>query len=171
MRLVCASRTVSARPGAWPELTTLFDLCLVVVDGRRPRQWQWLAPIVRRIVHTLSGADCTVGVLAVGVDVTAAAEQLGPLADHVAVLADPDGSAVRALGVSGAPALVWVTTEPAVRAVASGWDGGVWHRVVSDLARKLAWSRPLVPAPGDPPPVPPEPFGVVEESSDAVVAA
>lgn len=142
------------------ELTTLFDLCLVVVDGRRPRQLHELEPIVDRLDRGLGDADCTVGVLAVGIGAGDACRLAGRLAERVAVFADPDGSAAAALGVAGAPALVWVDTEPTVRAAVEGWDGHAWRPVVAALARKLAWTKPLVPAPGDPAPIAARPFGV-----------
>lgn len=127
-------------------LTTLFDLCLVVLDGLRPGEARTLEPVIDRIDRTLSGADCTVGVLAVGIDGTDAASMLGPLAERVAVFADPEGTSAGALGVTAGPALVWVSTEPAVRAAVSGSDGATWRPVLAELARRLAWTRPLMPA-------------------------
>jgi len=142
------------------ELTTLFDLCLVVVDGLRPRQLHHIEPVVERIDRTLGDADCTFGVLVVGVDPAGAIDLLGPLAERVAVFADPDGTASAALGVTGGPALVWIDTQPAVRAVVPGWDGNQWKPVLTQLAERLAWTRPLVPAPGDPHPIGAQPFAV-----------
>lgn len=142
------------------ELTVLFDLCLVAVDGRRPGQLRSLGPVIERIDRTLGDADCTVGVLAVGVGIDDALALAGPLAEQVAVFADPDGSAATALGVVGAPALAWVDTQPAVRAVVAGWDGHRWRPVLADLARKLAWTKPLIPVPGDPAPIDAQPFTV-----------
>lgn len=76
----------------------------------------------------------------------------------MALLADPDGSVAQALGIGGAPALLWVSTEPAVEALVEGWDPSAWRAVLGDLARKMAWTKPLVPAPGDPPPMPAQPL-------------
>ncbi|HZQ85766.1 MAG TPA: hypothetical protein VFA83_13050 [Acidimicrobiales bacterium] len=135
------------------ELTTLFDLCLVVVDGLRPGQLRDLKPVIERLHRTLSGADCTVGLLAVGVSTDEAIILAGPLWEAVAVFADPDATATAALGLTGAPGLIWVDTQPAVRAVVAGWDGNAWRPVLADLAWKLAWTRPLVPVPGDPAPI------------------
>lgn len=152
------------------QLTTLFDLCLVVVDGLRPAQVRTIEPVIERIDRTLSGADCTVGVLVVGVDATDAASVLGALAERVAVFADPDGTAAAALGVSAGPALVWVSTEPAVRAAVPGWDAAAWRPVVAELARKLAWARPLVPAPGDPDPLPGRPFAIASSAPTTIAS-
>lgn len=149
------------------ELTTLFDLCLVVVDGLRPRQLHHLEPVVDRLDRTLGDADCTFGVLAVGVGSDDAVDLAGPLAERVAVFADPDGTAAAALGVPGAPALVWIDTQPTVRAVVAGWDGYQWRPVLAELARKLAWTKPLVPAPGDPAPVDAHPFTITAATAAA----
>lgn len=140
------------------ELTTLFDLCLVVADGGHPSDLARLEEVVERIDQGLSGSDCTVGVLVVGVDGPTAVELVGRAAGGTAVFADPTGETARGLGVAGAPALVWVTPAPAVEAVVHGWDGAAWRSVLGPLAGKLAWTRPLVPAPGDPAPFPATPL-------------
>lgn len=163
------ARTVAA-------LTTLFDLCLVILDGLRPASVRALTPVIDRIDRTLSGSDCTVGVLAVGVTAADAVELLGPLAQRVAIFADPDGTAAADLGVTGAPGLLWISTEPAVQASVAGWNPTLWRPVLVDLARKLAWTRPLMPAPGDPGPLAPAPFTITQISSpkevhDAQLAA
>lgn len=108
--------------------------------------------------------------LAVGVDAGDAAAVLGRLTQRVAVFADPDGTAAAALGVTAGPALVWVSTEPAVRAAVAGWDGATWRPVVAALARKLAWTRPLMPAPGDPEPSPARPFAIAIAVSTTIAS-
>ena len=148
-------------------LTTLFDLCLVVVDGRRPGQLRALRRLLERIDASLSGADCTVGLLAVGVDWKEAVAVAGPLAERMAIFADPDAAAAQALGIRRAPALLWVSTEPAVRGLLEGWEPSAWRAVLTELARKLAWTRPLIPAPGDPPPVPAQPLAALRVAADA----
>ena len=141
------------------DLTTLFDLCLVVLDARRPSSYQPLLAVLERIDGVLSGADCTVGVLLVGADETDVDAALGPLARQVAVFVDPDGRTAEALGLGGTPALVWVTTAPEIGGVAEGWDPQAWRAVLDRLARMLAWTRPLLPQPGDPGPFPASPLG------------
>jgi hypothetical protein len=140
------------------ELTTLFDLCLVVVDGLRPAQLHALEPVIDRLDRTLGDADCTIGLLAVGVASDDAVDLAGPLAQRVAVYADPAASAATALGLTGAPGLVWVDTQPAVRAAVNGWDPNQWRPAITELAHKLAWTKPLLPAPGDPAPIDAQPF-------------
>ncbi len=47
---------------------------------------------------------------------------LGDLASQLAVFIDEEGETARRLGVKGTPALVRVTTEPALAGHAEGWD-------------------------------------------------
>lgn len=152
-------RTRQGRRRSINDLTTLFDLCLVVLDARRPSSWRGLLPVVERIDGVLSGADCTVGVLLVGAEETDADAMLGSLVDQTAVFVDPDGGAAEALGLSGTPALLWITTAPEVAALVQGWDPAAWRKVLDRMARKLAWSRPLLPQAGDPAPYPALPLG------------
>lgn len=151
-------RTRQGRERTIDDLTTLFDLCLVVLDRRRPSAYLPLVPVLERIDGVLSGADCTVGVLLVGVEESDAGAVLGSRAGQVAVFADPDGTAAEALGVAAAPALLWITTAPDVGGVVAGWDPAAWPKVLDQLARKLAWARPLLPVAGDPPPFPARPL-------------
>ena len=53
---------------------------------------------------------------------------------------------------------MWIETQPALRAVVADWDDYQWRPVLAELARKLAWTKPLVPAPGDPAPLAAQPF-------------
>ena len=147
-------RHVSGPARTVDDLTTLFDLCLVVVDVRRRHVLDAMMPVIERIDRVLSGSDCTVGALAVGGDHDEALAALGPMASQLAVFVDPDGASAQALGVQGTPALIWITTVPEVAGLAHGWDPPAWKRLLVDLARSQAWARPLVPAPGDPSPFP-----------------
>ncbi len=147
-------------------LTTLFDLLLVVLDLRQPAQVEAMLPVAARIDRVMSGADATVGVLLIGGTPRQATAALGELARETAVFVDPDGRASAALGLRGTPALLWVTPEPAVRGLAEGWEPAAWRALLDRAARKLWWTRPLLPAPGDPPPAPPVPLEPVARSAD-----
>lgn len=145
------------------ELTTLVHLCLMVVDARRPAAARALAPVVARIDRVLAGSDCVVGALVVGAPPEVAPDVVGDR--RLVVFADPDGTAAGALGATEAPALLWVTPLPAVRRVVPGWDPPAWRAVLAELARALAWTRPLVPVPDDPPPFPAEPVAGVRRAA------
>ncbi len=152
-----ASITLRGRRGrerSVDDLTTLFDLCLVVFDARQPSCYRALLPVLDRIDEVLSGADCTVGVLLVAGDDDDAERILGPSASRVAVFVDPEGQAATALGVTAAPALVWITTAPEIAGVVVEWDPPAWRQLLDRLGRKLAWTHPLLPQPGDPAPFP-----------------
>ncbi len=151
-------RHVNGQARTVDDLTTLFDLCLVAVDVRPGQTLGAMQPVIERIDRVLSGSDCTVGVLVVGADEEEAIAALEPLAKHVAVFVDPEGDAARALGVQGTPALLWITTEPKLAGYAEGWDPPAWKHVMAVMAKRLAWVRPLMPAPGDPAPFPPRPL-------------
>ena len=142
------------------DITTLFDLCLVVLDARRPSSYEPLLPVIEHIDAVLSGADCTVGVLVAGADEADADRALGPLARQVAVFVDPQGRTTEGLGVAGTPALVWITTAPEITGMVEGWDPRAWQGVLDRLARKLGWTRPLLTQPGAPAPFAPRPLGV-----------
>lgn len=147
-------RSHRGRERSVDDLTTLFDLCLVVFDACQPSCYRALLPVLDRIDEVLSGADCTVGVLLVAGDDDDAERILGPLARRVAVFVDPEGQAATALGVTAAPALVWVTSAPEIAGVVEGWDPPAWRQLLDRLGRKLAWTHPLLPQPGDPAPFP-----------------
>ncbi len=76
---------------------------------------------------------------------------LGPWADEFLTFADPDRTAVTGLGLSQLPSLVHVRSDGFTQ-TAGGWDPLAWREIGADLAKILSWSRPTVPAPGDPVP-------------------
>ena len=64
---------------------------------------------------------------------------------------DPERDAVTAFGLNRLPGLVHVRSDGHVDAV-DGWDPDSWKEVAVQLSKILAWSRPLIPQPGDPTP-------------------
>ncbi len=133
------------------EWTTTFPMALVVLDPYT-HESSWLLDTARRILGSFSGANVTAALLVSGADGAGAARFLGPLADEVLGLVDPDGSLVRSLGLASLPAFVVIRQDGSVAASVEGWDPGPWREAVSDLADLTAWSRPEIPAPGDPAP-------------------
>jgi hypothetical protein len=134
-------RTVAA----W--LTT-FHLCVVVLDPYT-NESSWLLETAGRLLQGYSAADARVAFL-VTADDADAKQFLGPWTDRVLVFTDPDREAVKALGLEALPALVHLNISGAVEASAEGWDPDEWRRVLDNLSRILDWSRPIIPAPGDP---------------------
>lgn len=150
-------REISARPGTIEltdartghrtpirAMTTLFDLVLIAVDRDQPLPsgvHQSLAEIAR----VMTGADATVAVLAVGADRSRAVEAADRIGTPCRVFADPEGRDAEALGLSATPGLVWISTAPEMLAVESGFDRDRWTEVLRAMAKRWAWSRPLLP--------------------------
>lgn len=140
------------------ELVSLFHLVAVVID---PYTYEssWILPTAGRILTEFDGADCRVTWL-----VTAPEEDaktfLGPWAERILTLCDPDRSAVAALGVTEIPSLVHVGTDLSVVGLAPGWDPTTWRPVTDNLARIMSWNRAMYPKPGDPEPFRGSPAGV-----------
>ena len=129
--------------------TTTFHLALTVLPGR-PEAAAYVR-VGRRIADVLGGSDCRPAFLVVGNE-RAARRVLGSAADEYLCFVDPEGTATKALGVARTPAFVHVRLDTTVASLVDGWDPSAWDDAVERLAKEMAWSRPLIPAPGDPPP-------------------
>jgi hypothetical protein len=132
---------------AW--LTT-FHLAVVVLD---PYTYEsaWALETSGRILTAFQGADCRVAFVLTSPS-DDAREFLGPWAERILTFADADRELVKALGLNELPAFVHFRQNGQVAGVAEGWDPPEWRAVASQLADDMGWSRPLVPAPGDPAP-------------------
>jgi hypothetical protein len=73
------------------------------------------------------------------------------------VYVDPDRSFVKACGLEQLPALVHIRQNRQLEGAAEGWQPEAWRRVVSMVAQDMWWSKPVVPAAGDPAPYPGSP--------------
>lgn len=136
----------ASRPlGDW--LTT-FPLVLAVVDPYT-HESAWILPTVKRIFDGFRGADCRIAWVATA-DANGAKLFLGPLAESFLTFVDPDRTLVKSLGLSTLPALVALRQDGSVLAAAEGWDPTTWRDVAGAVATFTSWSRPLVPAKGDP---------------------
>ena len=129
--------------------TTTFHLALTVLPGR-PEAAAYVR-VGRRIADVLGGSDCRPAFLVVGNE-RAARRVLGSAADEYLCFVDPEGTATKALGVARTPAFVHVSLDTTVASLVDGWDPSAWDDAVERLAKEMAWSRPLIPAPGDPAP-------------------
>jgi hypothetical protein len=126
-----------------------FPLALVALDPYT-HESAWILETAGRFLRHFAPADVRCGWL-----VTAGDEDcrrfLGPWADEFITFADPERSAVGALGVEWLPALVHVEHDRSVR-VANGWDPEAWAKIAAYMAHLLKWTRPVMPRPGDPVP-------------------
>ena len=133
------------------QLLTLFPLAAVVLDPYT-HESSWLLDTARRILNEFREADVRVAYLVTGTDDDGAARFLGPLADEILGLADPDRELVRSLDLGTLPALVAIRQDGHLLGAAEGWNPGAWSEVVDALVALTAWSRPEIPAAGDPAP-------------------
>ena len=129
---------------------TTFHLAVVVLD---PYEYEsaWLLDTAGRILTTFREADARVGFV-----VTASPEDakqfLGPWADRLFALCDPDKAFVRSLGLETLPAFVHLGLDGSLLGSAEGWEPLAWREVADNLARSMKWKGPDIPAPGDPRP-------------------
>jgi hypothetical protein len=124
-----------------------FPLLLVAIDPYT-HESAWILETAGRFLRHYTQADVRCGWL-VTADDDDCRRFLGPWADEFLTFADPERTAVLALGVERLPALVQVEHDRSVR-VADGWNPDAWRSLAEYLARVLSWSRPTVPRPGDP---------------------
>jgi hypothetical protein len=127
-----------------------FQLLGVVLD---PYTYEsaWLLDTAGRILEGFRGASVRTAII-VTCDADAAKEFLGPYTDQVLVLVDPDRAFVRACELDELPAFVHLRQNRRIGGVAQGWDPAAWKEIAGVVAAERHWSRPMIPAAGDPAP-------------------
>lgn len=130
------------------EWLTMFHLLSVVVDPYT-NESSWVLATARRVLAQFAGSSVRTNYV-----VTAGADEarkfLGPLANESMVFCDPERKFVQQLGLKQLPAFVFLRIDGNVVASAEGWNPMEWRSVADEVARTVAWSKPLIPAPGDP---------------------
>lgn len=127
---------------------TTFHLASVVLDPFT-NESSWILKTAVRILRQFSGAAVRVNFIVTS-DTTDARAFLGPYAEEFLVFSDPDRIAVKALGLSELPAFVLIKSGGSVPIAAQGWTSAEWKEVAATVAALTSWSRPTIPAPGDP---------------------
>jgi hypothetical protein len=130
------------------EWLSRFHLASVVLDPYT-NESAWVLHTATRILANFKGAAVRVNFI-ITCDEADANAFLGPLVDEFLVFCDPDRAAVRALGLGTLPAFVFIQSDLSVPAAAEGWSAESWRTVANHLAEVTAWSRPTIPAAGDP---------------------
>lgn len=132
------------------EWLTTFHLGVVVLD---PFEYEsaWLLDTAGRILDVFRQADVRVGFVVTSTPEDAKAF-VGPWADRLFVLCDPDKAFVRSLQLEQLPALVHIGIDGTLLGSAEGWDPLEWRAVADNLARIMSWKAPDIPAAGDPKP-------------------
>lgn len=141
---------LGGEPRTLREWVTTFHLVVVVIDPYTD-QSAWVLDTAGRILRTFRDADCRVAWLVTS-DADDARTFLGPWADDLLTLVDPDRSFVKALDLEQIPALVHIGQDLTVIGAAEGWDPPAWEAVTDRLGTMMSWSRPVIPALGDPSP-------------------
>ena len=137
-------------PRTLREWLTTFHLASVVLDPYT-NESSWILETAVRVMRQFSGAAVRVNFL-VTCDAEGARTFLGPFADEFLVFCDPDRAAVKALGLTELPAFALVQSNGTIPAAAQGWNPADWRTVAAEVARITSWSKPTLPAPGDPVP-------------------
>lgn len=132
-----------------------FQMLAVVLD---PYTYEssWALETAGRFLEHFRGASVR-GSFVVTCDEDDAKAFLGPWTSKVLTYLDPDREFVRACGLTSLPALVHVHQDRHIEAVAEGWEPLEWRAIGHTVARERNWTRPTVPAPGDPEPFPGSP--------------
>jgi hypothetical protein len=142
---------LNGKPKTVEEMLTIFDLCVVALDPFT-HESAWLLDTAGRILETFEGADVRVAFLMAGATADESRLFLGPWAQRVMTFPDPDRAAVRGLGLERLPALVHIDIDGNVAGADEGWHPGAWRRITNNLAKRMAWLPPVIPAERDPGP-------------------
>ena len=130
------------------EWLTTFHMASVVLDPFT-NESSWILETAVRIMRQFSGAAVRVNFIITCGSADARAF-LGPYADEFLVYCDPDRAAVKALGLTELPAFLVIQGNGAIPACAQGWASADWKEVAAKVATLTSWSKPTIPAPGDP---------------------
>ena len=142
---------VGGEPRHLSQLLTTFPMAAVLVDPYT-HESSWLLDTAHRVLTVFREADARVAFIVTGTDAAGAARFLGPMAEEILTLADPDRSLVRSMGLEALPAFVAIRQDGSVIATAEGWDPEAWRNAAADLADMTQWSRPEIPSISDPAP-------------------
>ena len=130
------------------EWLTTFHLLSVVIDPYT-NESSWVLQTARRVLKQFAGSSVRTNYV-----VTAGPDEarmfLGPLAGEAMVFCDPERSIVKQFGLKQLPAFVFLRIDGNIVASAEGWNPQEWRAVAEQVADTVSWSKPLIPAPGDP---------------------
>lgn len=141
---------LDGEPRALSDWLTTFPLLPVVLDPFT-HESAWILDTARRILLTFYEADCRPCFI-VTCDSADARRFLGPYAEEILTFVDPDRKVTEALGLQTLPAFVLIKHDGSVAASTEGWSPDDWRAVADTVAELTHWSRPVIPAPGDPTP-------------------
>jgi hypothetical protein len=132
------------------EWIVMFDLVVVALDPFT-NESAWLLPTAVRLLEVYDEADCRVAWLVTG-EPHECRLFLGRWSREILTFADPDRAAVQAMGLERLPALVHIGADGRIVNAAEGWEPDAWRAATEELSRRMSWSKPAIPVPGDPAP-------------------
>lgn len=141
---------VSGPPRSVREWLTSFHLLFVAIDAGQAKS-SWIVPTAARIMGDYDQSDCRVAWI-VGGDADDARRVLGRRGADILTFVDPDFVAIKGFGLSSLPAIVHLGIDGSITNAVEGWDPPAWRALTVELSRVVGWTRPLVPASGDPGP-------------------
>jgi len=130
------------------EWLTTFHLLFVAVDPAGVRS-RWIVPTAARVLFEYEQADCRVAWLVAG-EAADARKLLGRWATDIMTFVDPELTAIKGFGLQTLPAIVHVSMDLTVVNSIEGWEPMAWRELTTELSRRMSWSRPHIPVPGDP---------------------
>jgi hypothetical protein len=142
--------SLTGRSRSVREWVTTFHLLVVAVDPNSS-QSRWIVPTAARVLTVYEQADCRVGWLVAG-EAKDARRFLGRWATDILTFVDPDLTAIKAFGLETLPAILHLNQELRVINAVEGWEPFAWRALATELSHVMSWSKPLLPAPGDPGP-------------------
>ena len=128
----------------------MFDLCFVALDPFT-HESSWILETAGRVLTVFDQADVRVAFLCTGTP-DECRMFLGPWARDLLTFADPDRSAVKGFGLERLPALVHLGIDGTVVGASEGWHPADWRLIMENLAKRMAWTAPVIPGAGDPAP-------------------
>ena len=142
---------INGRARTVREWLTTFHLLFVAVDPNSVRS-RWIVPTAARVLFEYEQADCRVAWLVAGGDASDARRLLGRWASEIMTFVDPELTAVKGFGLETLPAIVHLGMDLTIVNWVEGWDPPAWRALTTELSRRMSWSRPHIPVPGDPGP-------------------
>jgi len=125
-----------------------FQLLGVVLD---PFTYEssWILETAGRILRTYRGASVRTCFVVTGT-IDEARQFCGPWVDEVLVYADPDRAFVQAAELETLPALFQLRQNRQFGGIAQGWQPEEWRALSHQVAAERRWTKPVIPAAGDP---------------------
>ena len=127
---------------------TTFHLAVVALDPFT-NEGAWILPIATRVLTHFSQADVRVALL-----LPATPDEcrvfLGPIVNTLLIFADPERSAINALGFNRLPVFAHIAMDGTIEGQAVGWHPREWQAVADNLARVMSWTGIAVERNGDP---------------------